>query len=129
LTDLAERMLAVARENAVHRGLRNVETRVCDAGALPFADASFDAVLCRFGFMFFPDMTMAANELARVARPGARVSTAVWGKPEKNPWATITMGAIGRHVDHAGSGAVRTRAVPLRARCLHARPVRPSRPS
>jgi ubiquinone/menaquinone biosynthesis C-methylase UbiE len=99
LTDLAERMLAVARENAVHRGLLNVETRVCGAGALPFADASFDAVLCRFGFMFFPDMTMAANELARVTQPGARVSAAVWGKPEKNPWATITMGAIGRHVD------------------------------
>jgi ubiquinone/menaquinone biosynthesis C-methylase UbiE len=96
LTDLAERMLAVARENAVQRGLRNVETRVCDAGALPFADASFDAVLCRFGFMFFPDMTMAANELARVAQPGS-------------PWArsAVTSTCRLRSRPHQGCSAAR----------------------
>lgn len=99
VTDLAEHMLAVAAEKAAQRGLRNVETRVCDAGALPFADASVDAVLCRFGFMFFPDVAVAAREFARVARPGARVCTAVWGEPEKNPWATSIMGTIARHVD------------------------------
>ncbi|MDP1929346.1 MAG: methyltransferase domain-containing protein [Thiobacillus sp.] len=99
VTDLAEHMLAVAAEKAAQRGLRNVETRVCDAGALPFADASVDAVLCRFGFMFFPDVAAAAREFARVARPGARISTAVWGEPAKNPWATIIMGTIARHVE------------------------------
>lgn len=99
VTDLAELMLAVAAEKAAQRGLRNVETRVCDAGALPFADASADAVLCRFGFMFFPDVAVAAREFARVARPGARVCAAVWGEAEKNPWATGIMGAIARHVD------------------------------
>jgi SAM-dependent methyltransferase len=98
LTDLAERMLAVASDNAVARGLGNVETQVCDADALPFADARFDAVLCRFGFMFFPDPTSVARELARVARPGARVSAAVWGAPAKNPWATTIMGVIARQV-------------------------------
>lgn len=98
LTDLAERMLAVASANAVARGLANVETRVCDAGALPFGDGSFDAVLCRFGFMFFPDVPVAASELVRVTRPGGRVSTAVWAAPEKNPWATVIMGSIARHL-------------------------------
>ncbi|MGA9165558.1 MAG: methyltransferase domain-containing protein, partial [Thiobacillus sp.] len=77
----------------------NVETRVCDAGALPFADASVDAVLCRFGFMFFPDVAVAAREFARVARPGARICAAVWGEPAKNPWATSIMGTIARHVE------------------------------
>lgn len=99
MTDLAEHMLEAAAAKAAQRGLRNVETRVCDAGALPFADASVDAVLCRFGFMFFPDVAAAAREFARVARPGARVCTAVWGEPEKNPWATSIMGTIARHVD------------------------------
>jgi ubiquinone/menaquinone biosynthesis C-methylase UbiE len=99
VTDLAEHMLAVATEKAVQRGLRNVETRVCDAGALPFADASVDAVLCRFGFMFFPDVAVAAREFARVAKPGARICAAVWGEPPKNPWATTIMGTIARHVD------------------------------
>jgi len=84
VTDLSERMLAAAAENAARRGLRNFKTQVCDAGALPFADASFDAVLCRFGFMFFPEVASAAREFARVAMPGARVCAAVWSAPEKN---------------------------------------------
>ena len=99
ITDLAEKMLRVAEENAARRGLENVETRQADAGALPFADATFDAVMARFGFMFFPDVLGSARELARVARPGARVTTAVWGAPEKNPWATTIMSTIGKHVD------------------------------
>lgn len=99
VTDLSDRMLQVATENAWHRGLKNFETRVCDAGALPFADATFDAVLCRFGFMFFPDVAAAAQQLTRVAKPGARVCAAVWGAPEKNAWATTIMETIARNVD------------------------------
>jgi len=99
MTDLAENMLFVAKESAARRGLRNVEARQCDAGALPFADNTFDAVTARFGFMFFPDVPAAARELARVAKPGARVCTAVWGPPEKNPWATIIMGTIAKYVE------------------------------
>lgn len=99
VTDLSEAMLAVAAENAARRGLRNFDTRPCEAGALPFADASFDAVLCRFGFMFFPDIESAAREFARVAKPNARICAAVWGAPDKNPWATTIMGTIARHVE------------------------------
>ena len=99
MTDLAANMLLVAKESAVRRDLRNVETRQCDAGALPFADNRFDAVMARFGFMFFPDVAAAAREIARVARPGARVCTAVWGPPEKNLWATIIMGTIAKYVE------------------------------
>lgn len=99
ITDLAEKMLQVAEESAARRGLTNVETRQADAGALPFEDGSFDAVTARFGFMFFPDVLGATRELARVARPGARVTAAVWGAPEKNPWATTIMGTIAKHVE------------------------------
>jgi ubiquinone/menaquinone biosynthesis C-methylase UbiE len=99
MTDLSEKMLLIAKETGARRGVRNVETRQCDAGALPFAENTFDAVTARFGFMFFPDVSAAARELARVARPGARVCTAVWGPPEKNPWATIIMGTIAKHVE------------------------------
>lgn len=96
MTDLAEQMLAIAKENAARRGLRNVEARQCDAGALPFADNTFDAVIARFGFMFFPDVLGSARECARVAKAGARVCAAVWNVPDKNPWATIIMGTITR---------------------------------
>ena len=53
-TDLSEGMLEVARENAAKRGIKNFKTTVCDVSELPFPDNSFDAVSCRFGFMFFP---------------------------------------------------------------------------
>lgn len=98
VTDLSECMLQVAAENARIRGLDNFTTELCDAGDLPFADRSFDAVLCRFGFMFFPDVGAAARQFARVAKPGARVCAAVWSAPEKNPWATTIMATIARHV-------------------------------
>ncbi|MCQ1854022.1 methyltransferase domain-containing protein [Neorhizobium galegae] len=99
VTDLSERMLAVAAENAARRHLTNFETKVCDAGALPFPDAHFDSVLCRFGFMFFPDISLAAREFARVAKPGARICAAVWSGPDSNPWATTIMSTIARHVE------------------------------
>ncbi len=99
MTDLAEKMLLVAKANAARRGLRNVEARQCDAGALPFADNTFDAVTARFGFMFFPDVLVAAREFVRVAKPGARVCASVWSVPEKNAWATTIMGTINKNVD------------------------------
>lgn len=99
VTDLSKHMLDVAREHAARRGIRNFETRQCDADELPFDDESFDAVTCRFGFMFFPDVVLGLNEMARVARPGARICSAVWCAPERNPWATTIMGTIASHVD------------------------------
>ena len=99
MTDLAGKMLLIAKENAARRGLGNLETRQCDAGALPFANDTFDAVTARFGFMFFPDVLAAASEFARVAKPGARVCTSVWAAPEKNPWATTIISTIAKHVD------------------------------
>jgi len=99
VTDLSDRMLEVAGENAARRGIKNFQTRQCDAGALPFPDNSFDAVLCRFGFMFFPDVDVSVKEFVRVAKPGARVCTAVWDVPDKNPWATTVMGTISKHVE------------------------------
>lgn len=98
ITDLADGMLTVVAENAARRGITNIATRQCDVSAMPFDDACFDAVTCRFGLMFFPDMVMGLKEMTRVAKPGARVSCAVWGVPAKNPWATTMMSTIGAHV-------------------------------
>ena len=55
-----------------------VSFQVADAEALPFNDASFDAVLSTFGVMFSPDQAKAASELARVCRPGGRIGLANW---------------------------------------------------
>lgn len=99
ITDLAEDMLEIARENATRRGIKNIETRACDVCELPFADNTFDAISCRMGFMFFPDMLLAAKEMVRVLKPGGRIATAVWNVPEKNFWVTVTMGTISRNME------------------------------
>ncbi|WP_316636438.1 methyltransferase domain-containing protein [uncultured Flavobacterium sp.] len=101
MTDLADDMLKIARENAALKGIKNIETVACDVCELPFPDNTFDAISCRFGFMFFPDMQLAAKEMARVLKPGGKIATAVWNVPEKNFWVTATMGTINRNLELA----------------------------
>lgn len=62
----------------------NVEWRAADAGALPFAGETFDAVVCQFGAMFFPDKPKAFNEARRVLRADGRFVLAVWDRIEEN---------------------------------------------
>jgi ubiquinone/menaquinone biosynthesis C-methylase UbiE len=99
ITDIAEGMLEIAEENAMLRGIKNIETRVCDVCELPFDDETFDAISCRKGFMFFPDMSLAAKEMVRVLKPGGRISASVWDGPEKNFWVTAIMGTISRNME------------------------------
>lgn len=99
LTDLSEDMLKIATENATDRGINNIETLVCDVCDLPFEDETFNAVSCRFGFMFFPDMLLAAKEMVRVLKPGGKIVVSVWDVPEKNFWITAIMGTINRNID------------------------------
>ena len=42
-------------------------------------------------------MTAAVGEMARTAKPGARVGAAVWGRAAENPWASLILGTIARH--------------------------------
>ncbi len=99
ITDLSDDMLAIAKENATLRGISNIETQACDVCELPFDDNTFDAISCRFGFMFFPDMLLAAKEMVRVLKPGGRLATSVWYSPEKNFWVTAVMGTINRNME------------------------------
>lgn len=98
ITDLSEDMLEIARENATKRGIKNIETQACDVCELPFADNTFDAISCRFGFMFFPDMLLAAKEMVRVLKPGGKIATSVWNVPEKNFWVTAIASSINRNM-------------------------------
>ena len=94
LTDLAPEMLGIATRRARAQGITNIETTACSADELPFDDAAFDSVSVRFGYMFFPDMAKATAEFVRVLRPGGRLCSSVWVKPEENPWTAIAMQAI-----------------------------------
>jgi ubiquinone/menaquinone biosynthesis C-methylase UbiE len=98
LTDLSPQMLAVAARRAQAQGITNVKTRVCSADALPFEDGEFDSVSVRLGYMFFPDAARVTAEIVRVLKKGGRVCSAVWVRPEQNPWTSIVMRAIAGEV-------------------------------
>lgn len=87
-TDLNQAMLDQA---AAIGTARPVEWRQADALRLPFADASFDAVLCQFGAMFFPDKAIAFAQARRVLRPGGRFVFSTWDRIAENEFAdTVT---------------------------------------
>jgi ubiquinone/menaquinone biosynthesis C-methylase UbiE len=98
LTDIAGEMLDIATRRAKAQGVTNFETMVCSADDLPFGDATFDSISVRFGYMFLPDLAKASAEFARVLKPGGRLCSSVWVKPEENPWTTIAMQAIATEV-------------------------------
>ena len=68
--DVTPAMLDAVARTAAARGLANVETRQASAEALPFADAEFDAVLCRFTAHHWADVEAGLRQARRVVRPG-----------------------------------------------------------
>lgn len=98
-TDLAEEMLRLADANAAAKGIKNYSTQVADVCKLPFDDNTFTKISCRMGFMFFPDMQLAANEMYRVLKPGGRIAIAVWSAPDKNFWYIATINIVKKYID------------------------------
>lgn len=94
--DQSSDLLAIAAERARDRKLENFTTRQADAHQLPFSNQSFDLATCRFGVMFFSEVTRALEELRRVLKPGARACFAVWGTIEQPYWQT-TIKIVHRH--------------------------------
>ncbi len=75
--DLTPHLLDIARRRAEEAELR-IELIEGDAEDLPFDDDAFDRVVSVFGVMFAPDQQRAADELARVCRPGGRIGVCAW---------------------------------------------------
>jgi SAM-dependent methyltransferase len=83
-TDLNQAMLDQASAKGT---TRPIEWRKADALQLPFDDGTFDAVVCQFGAMFFPDKSKAFSEARRVLRPGGVFFFNVWDRIEDNEFA------------------------------------------
>jgi SAM-dependent methyltransferase len=89
VSDFAEAMVEAAQRRAAELGLENVECRVLDAERLELPDDAVDGVLCRWGYMLMADPAAALAETHRVLRRGGRLSCAVFGAAERNPWAAL----------------------------------------
>jgi ubiquinone/menaquinone biosynthesis C-methylase UbiE len=97
--DPVPEMVAAAQRAAAHLGFRNAKFEVAPADQLPFPADTFDAVVSRFGVMFFPSPLDALREILRVLKPGRKLALAVWHSAETNPFFTTLSGVIDRFVD------------------------------
>jgi SAM-dependent methyltransferase len=79
--DISSEMLTLARDRAQGLGLRNVTVREGRAEAIPVDTSTCDAVLASLSLMYVIDRMAAAQEIARVLRPGGRFVAAVWAGP------------------------------------------------
>ena len=91
-TDLNQPMLDQAAAIGTRRP---VQWRQADAMQLPFQDGMFDAVVCQFGAMFFPERSKAFSEARRVLRPGGVFIFNVWDRIEENEFADAVTTALG----------------------------------
>jgi ubiquinone/menaquinone biosynthesis C-methylase UbiE len=93
-TDFNPPMLDIARTK--FRPGEQIGFQPADAVALPFADASFDAIVCQFGVMFFPDKARSFSEAYRVLALGGRYVFSVWDSHRYNPFGRIAHEVAGR---------------------------------
>ena len=96
--DLSVPMLAVGKQRAHVAGVSNIEFVADDAARHQFAAESFDAIVSRFGVMFFDDPVMAFTNLRHALRVGGRLVFVGWQGLEANPWLLIPSVAAAAHV-------------------------------
>lgn len=95
-TDISGNILDFAARRALDEGLSNVATRVMDGEALEVEPGSFDAVISRVGFIYFPDQQAAFAGMRRALKPGGRLAGVVYSTPEANGFFSIPVSIIRR---------------------------------
>jgi len=88
-TDQSAGMLAIARERAAALGLNNIDYRESDAESLSIEERGFDAVVCRWGLMFMPDLARVLSGLRERMVAGGWFATAVWSTADKVPMISL----------------------------------------
>jgi ubiquinone/menaquinone biosynthesis C-methylase UbiE len=97
-TDPSPIMIAAVTENAQQRGLTNLTAVRASVTDLPFPPASFDAVTCQLGVMFFPAVVPGLQRIREVLRPGGRAAFVAWGPAEENAFFGAFWSAAGPYL-------------------------------
>jgi SAM-dependent methyltransferase len=94
-TDISPTILTYAAKSAAEAGLTNIQTVEVDGEALEVLPAaSFDAVICRLGLIYFPDQQRALAGMRRALRDGGRIAAIVYSTPERNQFFSIPVSII-----------------------------------
>jgi len=100
--DLSARMLSVAKERAISLGFQNViEFQEGDIETIDLPVVTFDAALCRFGLMFFPDLRLGLSNIYKSLVDGGRFSGAVWASPDKVPFISVPLDTLLKEMKNA----------------------------
>lgn len=94
-TDFSPEMVRVLRERLMALGATNVHCDAMDGQALALGDSSYDAAVCSFALMLFPDRHKGFTELCRVVRPNGRVAISGWAGPDKFEAFGLFLAALG----------------------------------
>lgn len=97
--DFAPQMLDIGRARVHELGLHNIEFREMDVEALDLPGQSFDAIFCRFGLMYLPDLQGTLERIHELLLPGGRLTAAVWGPPQRVPFASVPMSVAMRELN------------------------------
>jgi ubiquinone/menaquinone biosynthesis C-methylase UbiE len=93
-TDVSTQMLAIAKQRAAELGLQDIiEFKEVDAEMLEL-ESSFDAVLCRWGLMFMPNLNNTLSRILRALVPGGRLACAVWAEASKVPFISFPLQVV-----------------------------------
>jgi ubiquinone/menaquinone biosynthesis C-methylase UbiE len=100
-TDISPQMLSIARQRATSLGLENImEFKESDAEVIDLHDSSFNAVLCRWGLMFLPNLSGALSNIHKTLVPDGYLAAAVWATPDKVPFLGLAINTV-RNETHA----------------------------
>ena len=98
--DISPLMLAIARKRSAYLKLQGIiEFKESDVESLQLPPLSFDAVLCRWGLMFLPNLDGTLTTIFNVLKNGGRLATTVWSSQSKSPFVGFPMSIITRELN------------------------------
>jgi enediyne biosynthesis protein CalE5 len=97
--DQSPQMLAIARERVAALGLQNVQFRELDAERLDQLEGRFDAVLCRWGLMYLPQLASALEGVRQLLLPDGRFAAAVWSAPSQVPVLSLPREVVVQYIE------------------------------
>jgi ubiquinone/menaquinone biosynthesis C-methylase UbiE len=102
-TDISPQMLSIAKQRAISLGLHHViEFKEGDAETIELPTSTFDAVLCRWGLMFLPDLRTGLSNIYSSLVNGGRLAFAVWSSSEKVPFISLVINTISKETHKPG---------------------------